>query len=107
MKFARVEGDYATVSVAAMVAFEGEVCSQAAISVGACGPVPTRVADAERSLVGTRLDPAALRAAGDMIVQSCNPVDDVRGTAAYRRRIIPELVQRAVNDARSEIDGAT
>ncbi len=107
VKFARVEGDYATVSVAAMVAFEGEVCSQAAISVGACGPVPTRVPDAERSLVGTRLDPAALRAAGDMIVQSCNPVDDVRGTAAYRRRIIPELVQRAVNDARSEIDGAT
>jgi carbon-monoxide dehydrogenase medium subunit len=106
VKFARVEGDYATVSVAAVIASEGEICSQARIAVGACGPVPTRVPDADERLVGTRLEPAALQAAGQAIAEACNPVDDVRGTAGYRRQIIPELVQRAVIEARSEIGGA-
>jgi carbon-monoxide dehydrogenase medium subunit len=106
LKFARVEGDYATVSVAAVVEFEGEICSQARIAVGACGPVPTRVPDAEAGLIGTRLEPEALANACSEIAEACNPVDDVRGTAGYRRKIIPELIRRAVHDARSKIGRA-
>jgi aerobic carbon-monoxide dehydrogenase medium subunit len=106
VKFARVEGDYATVSVAAVIAFEGDSCRQARIVVGACGPVPTRVPEAEAGLVGAPLEPAKLEAAGRMIAAKCRPVDDVRGTAGYRRKIIPELIQRAVHDARSRIETA-
>ena len=104
VKFARVEGDYATVSVAALLAFEGEICRQANIAIGACGPVPTRLPEAEANLVGTHLDPAGLTVAGEMIARACNAIDDLRGTAGFRRRIIPELVRRAVSEARASIE---
>ena len=30
-------------------------------------------------------------------LENLEPIDDIRGTAAYRNAVIPELVMRAVN----------
>lgn len=103
VKFARVDGDYATVSVAAVLAMEGGVCRYARIVVGACGPVPVHLDAADAMLVGNALNPETIGAAGLAIAEVSRPVDDVRGTAAYRRKLIPKLVQRAVDQARGQI----
>ncbi len=100
-KFARVEGDYATVSVAAVVAMDGDRCGSIRVAVGSCGPKPVRVAAAEDRLKGSALDRAAIEEAAAMIAQACDPVDDVRGSSEYRLMLIPPLLGRAIAKARA------
>jgi len=97
-KFARVSGDYATVSVALAVARDGAaILTRAAI--GGCGPTPLMIDEANRLLSG---DPTAedLRRAGDLLQAAADPVDDVRGSAEYRRMLIPRMLARAFDEAR-------
>jgi carbon-monoxide dehydrogenase medium subunit len=106
LKFARVEGDFATVSVAVSLGFDHARCRSARVALGACGPVPIRSDAADRALVESGLDEAGLEGAGALLAAVSRPVDDVRGSAEYRRMIIPNLVRRAVVTARSRIGGA-
>ena len=101
-KLARVEGDYATASVAVVLTLAGETCTGIAIAVGACGPKPVRLAEAERKLIGSKLDDVSLAAAGALLADAADPVDDVRASADYRRLVIPRLVRRAVRAARAQ-----
>jgi carbon-monoxide dehydrogenase medium subunit len=98
-KLARVEGDYATASVAVVLAMTRGACSSIAIAVGACGPMPLRLPAAEAPLLGTRLDDGVLAEAGRLLAEAADPVDDVRASADYRRLVIPRLVRRAVRTA--------
>ena len=98
LKFARVDGDYATVSVAALVSRQKDVCTHIAVALGAVGPRPVRDPSAEKALIGRPITEAALAALGDALAAACDPVDDVRGSSAYRRGLVPKLVARAVND---------
>lgn len=105
LKFARVEGDFATVAVAVALAVEDGRCTSVRVSLGGCGPVPVRSADAEAGLLGSRLDDAVLDRAGALLAAASNPLDDVRGSAEYRRLVIPSLVRRAVATAAMRIVG--
>ena len=98
-KLSRVEGDYATASVAVVLAMSGGVCNSIAIAVGACGPTPLRLPAAEQMLLGSRLDDGALAIAGKHLAEAADPVDDVRASADYRRLVIPRLLRRAVRAA--------
>ena len=78
---------------ARLVVADGRV-AQAALAVGACGPVATRLPAVEAALLGhppdpDRIDPAAVAAA-------LAPVDDHRAAAAYRAEAAAELLRRAV-----------
>ena len=97
-KFARVSGDYATVSVALTMVREGSAISTRA-AIGGCGPTPLMLAEANRLLSG---DPTAedLRRAGNLLQAAADPVDDVRGSAEYRRMLIPRMLARAFDEAR-------
>lgn len=98
-KLARVEGDFATASAAVVLAMAGDACSHLRIAIGGCGPAPLRLAEAEATLIGGGLDRAAVRKAGEMLAAVSDPVDDVRASADYRRRVIPRLVARAIQRA--------
>lgn len=100
-KFARVEGDFATVSVNVVLALAGENCKSIRIAVGACGPTPVRNADVEQALVGKPLSREALLEAGKKLAAECDPVDDVRGSAEYRLNLVPQLVTRAALNAQA------
>ena len=91
VKHARVAGDYATASVAACLHEDGRV----SVAVGACGPTPLADAEADALLSSERSDAAIARAA-ELLVQRADPLDDVRGSADYRRLLIPRLLSRAV-----------
>jgi carbon-monoxide dehydrogenase medium subunit len=98
-KLSLVAGDFAIASVAAIVARAGERCTEARIAVGACGPRPVRVLAAEQALANRALDDSTIERAGAALAAACDPGDDQRASAAYRRRIVPELVRRAVRGA--------
>ncbi len=98
-KFSLVAGDFAIAAVAAIVAADRTRCRAAQIAIGACGPLPVRSHAAEQTLCAGRLDDLAIAAAGATIAGACSPSDDARASAAYRRRIVPALVRRALAGA--------
>ena len=102
-KFARVDGDYATASIAMVLAMTGTTCSSIRVAIGACGPTPVRSLDAEQLMIGTALDAAILARAGQIMAESIDPVDDVRGSAEYRRMLVPRLLSRTVQRALSAL----
>lgn len=79
---------------AARVAIEDGRVAQAALAVGACGPVATRLPEAEAALLGHPLDPARISDAA--VAAALAPIDDVRADAAYRARGAAELLRRTL-----------
>jgi carbon-monoxide dehydrogenase medium subunit len=99
-KFSRVDGDYATVSISLVLAMNGATCSHARVAVGSCGPTPIRLAAADARLIGSTLTASDIAGAAALLVDAAHPVDDVRGSAEYRRMLIPRLLGRAISRAR-------
>ncbi len=95
-KFARVEGDFATLSVALVVAMEDATCGHIRIALGSAGATPVRAPAAEQALLGSALDGAVIAAAADLLIAASDPIDDVRGSAEYRMMLVPELLKRAI-----------
>ena len=90
--------EIAIVGLAVRLAFDaaGAVVN-ARIAVGSVGPAAIRVPAAEAVLQGGALDCEALDAGAAAVLEIISPIDDVRGSAAYRRRVIPQLLRRAVH----------
>jgi carbon-monoxide dehydrogenase medium subunit len=99
-KLDRVAGDFAIASVALVLALEDGICRAARIAIGGCGPAPVRLVEAEAGLVGTTLTDAGIAAAGALLTAACDPVDDVRASAAYRRAVVPRLLAKTIDRAR-------
>jgi aerobic carbon-monoxide dehydrogenase medium subunit len=94
LKHARVSGDFAIASIAVTLARKGEV----RVAVGGCGPFPLASSDVDH-ILSSDLSPSAIARAGELLAALANPVDDVRGTAAYRKTLIPRMLARALSDA--------
>jgi carbon-monoxide dehydrogenase medium subunit len=100
-KLARVSGDYATVSVALVMERSGAgIATRAAI--GACGPTPILLAEANTLLSGSP-GAAEVARAGKLLQDASDPLDDVRGSAEYRRMLIPRMLARAFDEAHASL----
>jgi CO/xanthine dehydrogenase FAD-binding subunit len=93
---------YLVISIASVAAVvdvgaDGRVAS-ARIVVGACSEVPRRIEAAEARLVGEVAAPSLAAAIEATDLDVLAPIDDVRGTADYRRDIAFSLVRRAVSE---------
>jgi CO/xanthine dehydrogenase FAD-binding subunit len=94
------EMDIAVVGAAVRVALAADgSCAAARVAVGAVAPTALRVPAAEAALVGSRLDAAALARLAEAVRAAARPIDDKRGTAAYRRQVIGVLARRATERA--------
>ena len=103
-KLARREGDAITVTSAAVtLAVRKRVCSHVRIAVGSVAPAPMRARNAEKMLEGKQPSPALLEAAAEAAMQECSPIDDVRATAAYRRKMVKVLTRRLLTQALGHI----
>ena len=94
----RVRMDIAMASVAALLEMDDSVCRTARLAAGAVAPVPLRLREVEELLEGERLTAELVREASEMAMQCVQPIDDVRTTAAYRRRLIGVYVKRAIEE---------
>ena len=100
LKFSRTHGDYATVSISLVLDMNNGACSYARVAVGSAGPAPVHLAEADAILAESDLSAETVEQAGRKLMEAADPVDDVRGSAEYRRMIIPGLLQRAVDELR-------
>ena len=108
----RTADDYATVAVAATLTLEsdGERCHDARIALGSVATTPLRGRAAEALLPGARLDDGLVKAVGEAARGEVDPLDDHRGSAAYKREMTAVMVGRALTqawaDARRAVRGA-
>jgi aerobic carbon-monoxide dehydrogenase medium subunit len=100
-KHARISGDFATAAAAVCIASGSTVRAV----IGACGPTPISDPAADALLSSDRSDSAVARAAS-MLDAKADPLDDVRGSAEYRRLLIPRLLLRALRRAEASAPGS-
>ena len=74
----------------------------ARIALGSVAATIVRVAAAEDYLVGKRLSAETAAEAGRLASESVTPIDDVRGSAAYRREMVQVLVARGLRRLAAE-----
>ncbi len=91
----RTEMDIAVVGVGVSLTLEDGVCAAARVALGAVAPTVLLVEAAAQALVGGRLDDSALEDAAGACRAACDPIDDKRGTIAYRTRVAGVLLKRA------------
>jgi CO/xanthine dehydrogenase FAD-binding subunit len=78
---------------AAVLEFDDERVAAARIAVGACSPVAERLPALEAALLGVSRDRLADRVDAPQLAP-LSPIDDVRGSAAYRRDAIVTVLRR-------------
>jgi xanthine dehydrogenase YagS FAD-binding subunit len=80
------------VSAAVVLEMNGDVCREARIVLGGVAPVPWRVPDAERMLVGQRITPELAREVGAAAVAEARPLSK----NAYKVPLTRGVVERTV-----------
>jgi aerobic carbon-monoxide dehydrogenase medium subunit len=92
----RTQDDYATVAVAAALRVDGERrCVDVRVALGSAGTVPVRGHKVEDALRGQRLDAATITEAAALVRDEVDPLDDLRGSAGYKREMARVWTQRA------------
>ena len=98
-KIARVDGDFATLSLALVGVREDGGFASLRIALGSAGPTPVRVMETEQRLTGRAITQADIDDAGEALVGACDPIDDIRGSSAYRLKLVPRVLTRAIDTA--------
>ena len=92
----RTEMDIAVVGAAVSVTLDGAgVCTDARVVLGAVAPTALLVRDAAAALIGRTLDATALATLDEAARRACKPIDDKRGTIAYRTKVAGVMARRA------------
>jgi carbon-monoxide dehydrogenase medium subunit len=98
--------DIAVVSAAVNLSIDRKgVIAAARVALGAVAPTAIRVPAAEKVLIGNTLDEATLAALAAACSAACKPIDDKRGTVAYRTRVAGVLAKRAAMSAWTRAGG--
>jgi carbon-monoxide dehydrogenase medium subunit len=88
--------DMAVVNAASFLCCNQGHCEIARIALGAVAPISFRAHRAESELVGKKLTEKTIQKAAATAVEEASPIDDIRATAAYRRKMIAVLVRRSL-----------
>jgi carbon-monoxide dehydrogenase medium subunit len=98
--------DFATVGVAITVRSNNGVCEDVRIGLNSVAPTIVRAKKAEEVLRGKSIDDATLRKMGEVAATECDPMDDNRGSAEYKREMVKVLVRRAAVEALKMIESS-
>ena len=67
------------------------------IALASVAPVPLIPHEAEKSLKGRAITPETLHEAACLASEACKPIDDVRGSARYRKIMVRNLTEKALS----------
>jgi carbon-monoxide dehydrogenase medium subunit len=100
-ELAQRHGDYTIAAAACALRLDGEGrVAVARVGVGAVGDRPLLVPQAAAALVGHAIDADAADAAGRAAATAIDaPLEDIHGSARYRRRLVEVLVARTARRA--------
>jgi xanthine dehydrogenase small subunit len=84
--------DIAAVNSALCLELDGDHIRHAALAAGGVAPIPLLLRQTSALLIGRRIGADLVRAAAERAMSEVAPIDDVRGSAAYKRRLLGRLV---------------
>jgi carbon-monoxide dehydrogenase medium subunit len=92
------------VSASAMIRTDGVKCTDSCIVIGAVAPTPKISIKASEILKDKKLDviendDSVLAELGEQVVNDSVPIDDIRGSAEFRSKLVSVLSRRAVHTA--------
>jgi CO/xanthine dehydrogenase FAD-binding subunit len=94
----------AVVSAALLLHIADGHVDAARIALGSVAPATIRVPEAEAVLAGRVLDDNTIEHASQLASAATRPIDDVRGSAGYRKLAAAGLLRRALHSLRDEIE---
>jgi CO/xanthine dehydrogenase FAD-binding subunit len=89
------------VCVAAAAELEGDAIRDVRIALGSVAPTVLRAAKTETFLRRHTLDEETIRAAQEELARELAPIDDLRSTARYRRRVAQNLLGKFLRGLRA------
>jgi carbon-monoxide dehydrogenase medium subunit len=99
IEFSRRKGDFALAMALAALRLEGDLIVDARIGVGGAEHRPRRIEAAEQILVGATAGAETLAEAAAAVASALEPVEDIHGSAEYRRDLAQVMVRRALERA--------
>lgn len=93
--------DIAIAGVGVSIKTEAQYCRDVRIVLGAVAPTPLRARQAEDFLRGSELTEENIREAARIAAREAKPIDDVRGSAWYRREMVEVLTRRILMGLRA------
>ncbi|MGH7736465.1 MAG: FAD binding domain-containing protein [Candidatus Tyrphobacter sp.] len=84
------------INVAVVLGLRGDVVESARVALGCVAPTVVRLAHVEESLCGRPLDGESIARAARIAADDVAPIDDLRGSAGYRKDAVAALVARAL-----------
>ncbi len=88
--------DISVVGVCVRLQLENDICQLTRIGLGAVAPVPMRAKQAESALTGRSLTAERIAQAARLAAEEARPIDDVGGSAWYRRRMVEVGTRRCL-----------
>jgi len=91
-------------SVSVRLSSDGDICADSCVVIGAVAPTPRISLNAIEIINGKKVNEfinnsLMLKSIGEAAVKDALPIDDLRGSAEYRRNLVNSLTQRAIKIA--------
>ena len=84
------------VHFAIVLGFDGELLTSVRIALGCVAATVIRANEAEQFLIGTTLSEVVIHQASRIAASEATPIDDVRGSGAYRSIVLERLIADAL-----------
>jgi len=88
------------INVTVLLGYESDSIQTASITLGAVAPTIIHASEAEVYLVGKQLTDDVIEQAARLTMQASRPIDDIRGSAAYRREMVRVCTMRGLRSLR-------
>jgi CO/xanthine dehydrogenase FAD-binding subunit len=81
------------VALAAAAIVDDGVINEIRLAAASLAPYPARLRQTESALIGTAITAATIQAARSVLLSEAKPIDDIRSTAEYRKRVAANLLE--------------
>lgn len=85
-------------NAAVILTFDGDIITEAMITLGSVAPTIVRASGTEEFLVGKKLNEEAIQQASKLAAKDGHPISDVRASQEYRDYLIPVLVEKTLTE---------
>jgi carbon-monoxide dehydrogenase medium subunit len=100
-KLKRKTGDFATAAAAVLLKLDGDKVLDVSIALTNVAATALKVPDAENALRRRPLNDSTIDEAARLAMAACDPVEDLRGSVAYKVAMAGEMTRRALLTAAS------
>jgi len=104
-KLEKVAGDFAIASAAVQLSLDpNAVCNEIGIGVTGAHSTPTKSVPVEALLRGKKITSELIEQAGHVIQEGAEPIEDLRGSAAYKKKALSAILRRAIAEGLRRVE---